>query len=350
MAMLAMVGVCSAPVADGRASRPVRLAESYRNPVLDSDFPDPDVIRAANGWYYAYSTESDRAGRHVNIQVERSRDLVQWEDLGDALPLLPSWGDRAVPSWAPEVIARRGAYYLFYSMVPNRLRVAGSHCVAVATSQQPAGPFEPTSTPVYCGPTLSDIDASVFHDTATGHWHMYWSSGGDIVTARLASSLTGLAAGAAPTLLLRRWSATVHRPYEHRVEAPFIIARRDWYYLFYSGNNCCSDPPHYATMVARSHRAAGPYHRLEITRPGLSSIILHSNRRWAGPRHISVITDLARHDWMVFHAVDTDNPYRPGGHRVVRRMLMDRVVYRDGWPTVAGDAPSIGWTPAPVTR
>jgi arabinan endo-1,5-alpha-L-arabinosidase len=88
----------------------VRPAGSYRNPVVDSDFPDPYVVRAANGWYYAYSTESDPAGRHGNIQVERSRDLVQWEDLGDALPALPSGGDQAVVGWAPEVIARRGTY------------------------------------------------------------------------------------------------------------------------------------------------------------------------------------------------------------------------------------------------
>jgi hypothetical protein len=37
-------------VADGGASRPVRLAEGYRNPVIDRDFPDPDVIRAADRW------------------------------------------------------------------------------------------------------------------------------------------------------------------------------------------------------------------------------------------------------------------------------------------------------------
>jgi arabinan endo-1,5-alpha-L-arabinosidase len=64
-----------------------------------------------------------------------------------------------------------------------------------------------------------------------------------------------------------------------------------------------------------------------------------------------VVRDRAGHDWMVFHAIDRRNPYHPGGNQAVRRvMLLDRIRYRHGWPTVAGDAPSIGSTPAPVTR
>src|SRR4051812_27929928 len=64
----------------------------YRNPVLNRDFPDPDVIQAANGAYYAYGTEHDAKNRHINIQVAKSRDLVHWNYLGDAMPSLPDWG------------------------------------------------------------------------------------------------------------------------------------------------------------------------------------------------------------------------------------------------------------------
>ena len=59
-------------------------ATTYQNPVLDGDFPDPAVIRASDGLYYAYATQTDEGGRWINIQVARSRDLVSWERMADA--------------------------------------------------------------------------------------------------------------------------------------------------------------------------------------------------------------------------------------------------------------------------
>jgi arabinan endo-1,5-alpha-L-arabinosidase len=325
---------------------------SYRNPLLDRDFPDPDVIKAGNGWYYAYSTNSNPAQGHVNIQVAKSSDLVHWTYRGDALPDLPSWGDKAVVSWAPHVVRHNKTYFLYYSIVPNRLRSYFGLCLAVATSTSPAGPFVSTDKPLYCGPTYSDIDPDVFHDPATGDWRVYWGSGGDIVTAKLRPSLTKLVAPhGQPTTLLRGWSSQVHRPFEHGIEGPFVVLHDGWYYLFYSGNITYQYPPHYATMVARSRSATGPFQRLAATRPGLSSVMLHSNRRWKGPGHNSVIRDEAGHDWMFFHAIDSRHPYLPGGDESVRRpMLMDRIVYKNGWPTVAGNSPAMRWSPAPVTR
>jgi arabinan endo-1,5-alpha-L-arabinosidase len=353
VAMVAsLVALASTPAASGADRSVAQAAGGYRNAVLNRDFPDPDVIRAGNGLYYAYSTESDTTKGHINIQVARSHNLVRWHYLGDALPKLPSWGNKAVVSWAPQVVRHGGRYHLYYSIVPNRLQSDFGLCLAVATSRSPAGPFRTTNKPLYCGPTLSDIDPDVFHDPATGHWLVYWGSGGDVVTARLAPNLDRLASPhAEPKLMLRGWSERVHRPYEHGVEGMFVTARHGWYYLFYSGDNCCSYPPHYAVMVARSHHATGPFHRLESTRPGRSSVIVHSNRRWVGPGHSSVIRDRAGHDWLVFHAIDTRHPYLPGGQQAVRRpMLIDRIVYRHGWPTIAGDSPSIGRRAAPITR
>jgi arabinan endo-1,5-alpha-L-arabinosidase len=247
---------------------------------------------------------------------------------------------------------RRGhRYFLFYSIVPDKLADSFGLCLAVATSRAPAGPFKTTGKPLYCGPTLADIDPAVFRDPATKRWHLYWGSGGDIVTARLAPSLTRLASpGKSPRLLLRGWSSPVRRPFEHGIEGPFVVARHGWYYLFYSGNKCCSYPPHYATMVARSRHAVGPFHRLAETRPGLNSVMLHSNHRWAGPGHNSVIRDDKGRDWMVFHAIDRNRPYLPHSQAVRRPMLIARILYRDGWPTVATDSPPLGWRPSPVVH
>src|ERR1044071_7597317 len=74
----------------GASSPAARGAQgTYVNPVLDSDFPDPAVILAPDGYYYAYATQTLRDDRWINIQVARSSDLIHWEQLGDALTQKP---------------------------------------------------------------------------------------------------------------------------------------------------------------------------------------------------------------------------------------------------------------------
>ena len=72
--------------------------------VLDTDFPDPCVIKTDAG-YYAFGT----AGNGVNVQVARSEDFSSWELLSDtdALPgPFPDWVASEPNTWAPDVIKR----------------------------------------------------------------------------------------------------------------------------------------------------------------------------------------------------------------------------------------------------
>lgn len=48
-------------------------AQSYQNPVLDMDFPDPTVVKGLDGAFYAYGT----MGNGHRIQVASSLDLVR---------------------------------------------------------------------------------------------------------------------------------------------------------------------------------------------------------------------------------------------------------------------------------
>ncbi|HVL30486.1 MAG TPA: family 43 glycosylhydrolase, partial [Sphingomicrobium sp.] len=80
----------SARLADDGASASLPNGH-YANPILDADFPDPAVILADDGFYYAYATQTLRDGEWINIQVARSADLLHWDLLGDALPEKPAW-------------------------------------------------------------------------------------------------------------------------------------------------------------------------------------------------------------------------------------------------------------------
>ena len=87
------LALCAGGCADPGAA-PAALVPAPANPVLDRDFPDPAVLRAAGGVYYAYATQGgdtgEGGGGMRNIQLARSRDLAQWDLIGDALPVKPA--------------------------------------------------------------------------------------------------------------------------------------------------------------------------------------------------------------------------------------------------------------------
>jgi len=121
----------------------------FENPVLDADFPDPTVIRAKDGYFYAYATQTHVQGKLHHIQVTRSKDLVNWERLPDALPERPVWADKPEPKfWAPHVSEADGKYFMYYSADPNTLT---GLCLAVAVADKPAGPFKDIGKPLKCG-------------------------------------------------------------------------------------------------------------------------------------------------------------------------------------------------------
>lgn len=310
---------------------------TFANPVIDSDFPDPAILKAADGFYYVYATQTERDGRWINLQVARSRDLAQWQLLGDALPVKPGWASRTQDFWAPHVAEHDGRYFLYYSAKPDAALGDDKKglCLAVATSGRPEGPFTDVGRPLQCGESFVNIDPMAYDDPATGKRLLYWGSGFQPIKVReLAPDRVSFAAGSMAVDLV---PPAKDGGYQALVEGAWALRRGGWYYLFYSGDNCCGKDAHYAVMVARSRRAAGPYEKLG--RP-----ILEAREPWLAPGHNSVVDDSARRGWIVYHAVDTRRPGEPANTR--RVMLIDRLVWKDGWPRV--DGPTSGSRPVPA--
>jgi arabinan endo-1,5-alpha-L-arabinosidase len=310
---------------------------SFSNPVLDADFPDPAVLKAADGFYYGYATQTDRGNGTVNIQVARSRDLVRWHHLGDALPAKPRWASKTWDFWAPHAVRRDGRYFLYFSAKPDAALADPKQglCLAVATSDRPQGPFTDVGRPLECSGGFADIDPMAFDDPATGKRLLYWGSGfGPIKVRELAPNRISFAPGSnAVDLVAPKKGA----PYEELIEGAWAVRHGPWYYLFYSGDNCCGKDAHYAVMVARSRNATGPFEKRG--RP-----ILEARGRWRAPGHNSLIEDRSGRTWIVYHAVDSRDPGNPVNTR--RAMLIDRLVWRGGWPEVAGPTNA----PQPVPR
>jgi arabinan endo-1,5-alpha-L-arabinosidase len=321
--LLALAAAC--------ATAPGNAAATFANPVIDSDFPDPAILRAKDGFYYVYATQTERGGKWINLQVARSRDLIAWEPLGDALPAKPVWASRTQDFWAPHVAEHRGRYYLYYSAKPDEALTDEKKglCLAVATADRPQGPFTDMGHPLQCGPGFVNIDPMSYDDPATGRRLLYWGSGFEPIKVReLAPDRLSFAPGSSPVDLVRADSKT---DYRRLVEGAWVVLRGGYYYLFYSGDNCCGKGVHYAAMVARSRSATGPF---ELG-PGP---ILQAKRRWIGPGHNSVIEDSDGESWIVYHAVDRGRPRtKPTDEVNTRRvMLIDRIVWGDEWPRVKG--------------
>jgi arabinan endo-1,5-alpha-L-arabinosidase len=345
---LTLLGATPA-AAQRRASTPPRAA-TYANPVFDFDFPDPTVVRAHDGHYYAYATQGPLGDRVVNIQVIRSRDLVNWQHLGDALPRKPAWASETQMFWAPHVALHGDTYYMYFSADPNQ---KAGLCLAVATSRNPAGPFVDAGRPLKCGESFVNIDPMSFDDPVTGKKLLYWGSGFQPIRVQeLADDRLSFREGTQAVELVR---ADKRVPYQTLVEGAWVVRRGGWYYLFYSGENCCHGPLQfikYAVMVARSRSATGPFETLAEATGAPDSAILRRSTRWIGPGHNSVFTDARGRDWIAYHAIDARRPHldaEVSGDRSVRRvMLIDRITWRGGWPRVESGMPSAGRRGAPA--
>lgn len=324
-------------VLGGCATAPGRPTIS--NPVIDENFPDPAVLKAPDGYYYAYATQGEVGGRMQNIQVARSRTLAQWERVGDALPVKPKWASRTQDFWAPHVSLHDGRYYLYYSAKPDAALVDGKSglCLAVATASRPEGPFTDIGNPMQCGEGFINIDPMAYDDPATGKRLLYWGSGfAPIKVQELAVDRMSFAQGSKPAELVRVIPDASKENYQRLVEGAWVTKHGDYYYMFYSGDNCCGPDAHYAVMVARSASATGPFETLAHATGARNSVIVEADSRWIAPGHNAIVQDDEDRYWILFHAVDVRKSREKDSDAVNSRrvMLVKEIEWVDGWPRI----------------
>jgi arabinan endo-1,5-alpha-L-arabinosidase len=312
--------------------------ETYHNPVFEPVFADPTVTRADDGFFYAYATANDwgdGGGLRV-VPIVRSRDLVHWEYVGEVFETVPQWlarTGRADRIWAPDVARYRGKYYLYYSLV-NRgpdypLDAQG---IGVATADDPAGPFTDRGK-LFQGFEVgvsNSIDPQFYVEDGTPH--LLWGSLNGLY-------LTELSADGLSRVGEKMQVAG------NRFEAAYVVKREGYYYLFVSSGVCCVPPDvTYQVEVGRASSLAGPY-ETKYGRDLLDSygtLVMTESDRFLGPGHNSIVTDDCGTDWLLYHAYDRSSRFLANGPGDPRRSLMlDRLVWTEGWPRVEGRSPSL---------
>jgi arabinan endo-1,5-alpha-L-arabinosidase len=291
-------------------------AGSDDNPVIDQDFPDPDLL-AVDGTYYAYATN----GNARNVQVATSSDLASWEVLDtDALPELPSW---VIPgkTWAPEVMQLGPDSFVMYTTTTNFEPTL--QCIAAATASSPEGPFEVAGDAMLVCPEAEGgaIDASTFTDD-DGTRYLLWKNDGNccgldtwLYLAPLSDD--GLALAGEPTRLIKQdqeWEGNL-------VEAPTLVKRDGTYTLLYSCNDYGGDE--YKIGYATADAVTGPYTKGE--EPLLTTD--ESDGHYVGPGGQDLVVAPDGSDELAFHSWYGGNTYRAmnladltweGGRPVVR--------------------------------
>jgi beta-xylosidase len=329
--IVVMLSACAAPPPRVTPTSTMLLGPIYTNPIYDDDFPDPFVLRVGD-MYYAYATNV----RSNNVPTLRSTDLVTWDKVGDALPILPKWArSGAGLTWAPSVLPRGDGYVLYFTARDN---ASDRQCIGRAMAGSPEDKFKDDSIePFICQSNLGgSIDPSPFVDDDGSVW-LLWKNDGNccglpvgLWIQRLSDD--GLSLTGEPAEVLRydrAWESPL-------IEGPSMLKHGGKYYLFYSAN--WYESAEYAVGYAIGDAIAGPYKKITVDGP-----LFAQRGAVAGPGGQEFFTDPEGNIWMAYHAWDARHVgYANLGQRSLR---IDRVSF-DGDAPVP-DGPTTGPQPLP---
>ena len=294
-------------------------AQTYTNPVIAGDFPDPSVIRVGKDYYASATT----GGWAPSYPILHSRDLINWKIIGSIFETKPAWvkGD----FWAPELAVDRGKFYVFYTARrDDGAGKKGTLCVAVAVSDRPDGGYVDKGALV-CQ-DMGSIDAFFARDENEKPYLIWKEDGNDrqqptwMYAQQLDESLTKVEGK--PKKLFRNEGAGWEN---HVVEGADVVRRGGWFYMFYSGNACCGRGCNYALGVARSRKLLGPWEK------NPKNPILAANDVWQCPGHGTIVKTPDGRDFMLYHAYRRKSE----AFNIGREALLDEIQWTsDGWATI----------------
>jgi beta-xylosidase len=215
----------------------------YQNPILKADYSDPDVIRVGDDFYLVASDF-----HFVGIQVLHSKDLVNWQIIGQVfhrLPMSPKYDQMqgyAEGTWAPSLRYHEGEFYLYVCTPKDGL--------FMWHTKDPAS--------LWSGPVTVK---------ATAGWEdpcPFWDDDGQ---AYLIHGKTG-----AGPLILHKMSADGTRLLDDGVtvytgpvaEGPKLFKRRGYYYISHPEGGVGTG----WQTVERSRNLYGPYERRVVLSDG----------------------------------------------------------------------------------
>ena len=277
---------------------------TYKNPILNADYSDPDAIRVGNDFYMVSSSFEDVPG----LPILHSNDLVNWKIIGHALLKQPPFDHFDVPRhgegvWAPAIRYYNNEFYLYY---PDP-----DYGIYLVKAKNPAGPW---SKPVMVMEGKGIIDPCPLLD----------DDGSMYLVHGYAGSRAGIKSVIAVNKLNKEGTKVtddgmiVYDGHETdaTIEGPKFYKRNGYYYIFAPAGGV----PTGWQLVLRSRSIYGPYERRVVMDQGKSAT--------NGPHQGAWVNTQTGQDWFL-HFQDKE-----AYGRVVHLQPM---VWKDNWPVIGVD-------------
>eukprot|EP00092_Neocalanus_flemingeri_P004022 GFUD01004329.1.p1 GENE.GFUD01004329.1~~GFUD01004329.1.p1 ORF type:complete len:386 (+),score=57.74 GFUD01004329.1:247-1404(+) len=332
----------------GRSSKEFRESpgsdEFYINPLLRVNTPDPGVTRLVDGSGWALVSTTNNASRADNssaFPIYFSKDLVNWQ-LQSWVFTPTNWPVWAYGSmWAPELHHVNGRYIVYFTGA-NRNEILNCGA-AVALTSDPFGAYEDIGQPLVVDESAiaGALDPHYFKDPVTKKHYLLWKEDNPLALQTSVINIRELKPegtsfdGDSRTILRSNLSGE-----RLVVEAPWMMYKDGYYYLFYSSG--WFHEAKYHMRVAKGKRALGPFikRNLPVLDNDWEKLSKGENSTFLGPGHASVVS-MGDDWWVIYHAwvygrVDKE----PG-----RQLLLDKILWQSGWPIVG--SPSVSWQHKP---
>lgn len=277
---------------------------TYQNPVLNADYSDPDVVRVGADYYLTASSFNATPG----LPILHSRDLVNWQLIGHALPRLPeSFFDapqHGYGVWAPCLRYHGKEFYLYWG--------DPDFGIYLVKARNPTGPW---SAPELVLPGKGLIDPAPF-----------WDADG---RAYLAHAWAGSRAGINSVLTLHQLSPDGSRvldegrniysghDFNHTIEGPKLYQHNGYKYIFAPAGGVATG----WQLVLRAKDWYGPWEERVVLDQGKTSINGPHQGAW-------VDTPDGQQDWFL-HFQD-----RGAYGRVMHLQPMS---WKNDWPVIGED-------------
>lgn len=262
----------------------------------------PTIFVDTDGTYYLYGTGSNSS---TGFYVYRSVDMKTWQGPvgkanGFCLTGATSYGTTGF--WAPQVVKRGDAYYMFYT---------ANEQIAVATATSPMGPFTQQEKKYIATPGKA-IDPFVLFDTdgKVYLYHVRLQDGNRIFVAEMTDDLMDIKEETAQECIhaSEQWENTAQASWGV-TEGPTVLHLSDTYYMFYSANDFRNID--YAVGMATASSPYGPWAKSP------ESVINRANIGYYGTGHGDMFKD-AQGQWnYVFHTHNSFTEVSPRKTAVV---------------------------------
>jgi arabinan endo-1,5-alpha-L-arabinosidase len=296
---------------------------------------DPVMIRH-DSTFYVFCTG-------MGIDCWSSADMKTWKKEKPVFNRPPEWAVNSVPGfkghiWAPDISFHNGLYYLYYSVSGFGKNTS---CIGLATNVT-LDPSDPQFKWIDHGKVIQSvpnrdfwnaIDPNLIVDENGHGWLDFGSFWGGIKMVKLDDDFTrpdSLQIWYTLAKRERSYSLDDDDPGNGAIEAPFVLKKGSYYYLFVSFDYCCRGlKSNYKIMAGRSEKVSGPYldrNGKKLTAGG-GTLILQGNDKWAGVGHNGICSVNDR-NYIVFHGYDVSDNGKS-------KLLIREIKWTDdGWPEV----------------